>query len=36
MGNLVSISGSSIVVGNDQPATVRAPEIEPGVGCNFD
>ena len=36
MGHLVSISGSSIVVGAEPPATVRAPEIEPGVGCNFD
>jgi len=36
MGNLVSISGSSTVIGTEPPATVRAPEIEPGVGCNFD
>jgi len=36
MSNLISISGSSTLVGADQPATVRAPEIEPGVGCDFD
>jgi quinolinate synthase len=36
MGNLVSISGSSTLIGVDQPATLRAPEIEAGVGCDFD
>ena len=36
MGNLISISESSLLVGADQPATVRAPEIEAGVGCDFD
>jgi quinolinate synthase len=36
MGNLVSISGSSTLISTDPPATVHAPEIEPGVGCNFD
>jgi len=36
MGNLVSISDSSTLVGADQPATLRVPEIEAGVGCNFD
>jgi quinolinate synthase len=36
MGNLVSISDSSILIGADQPATVRAPELEAGVGCDFD
>jgi quinolinate synthase len=36
MGNLISISESSVLVGADQPATVRAPEIEAGVGCDFD
>jgi len=36
MGHLISISESSTLVGSGQPATVRAPEIEPGVGCNFD
>src|SRR5712664_1295212 len=34
MGHLVSIS--STLIGADQPATVRAPEIEAGVGCDFD
>jgi quinolinate synthase len=36
MGNLISISESSTLIGSDQPATVRAPEIEAGVGCDFD
>jgi quinolinate synthase len=36
MGNLVSISDSSTLIGAVQPATVRAPEIEAGVGCDFD
>jgi len=36
MGNFVSISGRSTLIGTEPPATVRAPEIEPGVGCNFD
>ncbi len=36
MGNLVSISGSSTLIGAHQPATIRAPEIEAGVGCDFD
>jgi quinolinate synthase len=36
MGHLVSISDSSTLIGGDQPATVRAPEIEAGVGCDFD
>jgi quinolinate synthase len=36
MGHLVSISDSSILIGADQPPTVRAPEIEAGVGCDFD
>jgi quinolinate synthase len=36
MSQLISISESSILIGSDQPATVRAPEIEAGVGCNFD
>src|SRR6267378_298594 len=34
MGNLVSIL--STLIGADQPATIRAPEIEAGVGCDFD
>src|SRR2546423_3355074 len=36
MGNVVSISDSSTLIGADQPATIRAPEIEAGVGCDFD
>jgi quinolinate synthase len=36
MGNLVSISDSSTLIGTEQPPTVRAPEIEAGVGCDFD
>src|SRR2546429_8984472 len=36
MGNFVSISGRSTLIGTEPPATVRAPEIEPGVGCDFD
>src|SRR5215467_10563896 len=36
MGHLVSISGSTTAIGTEPPDTVRAPEIEPGVGCNFD
>jgi len=36
MGNLVSISDSSILIGADQPPTLRTPEIEAGVGCDFD
>lgn len=36
MSHLISISETSPLIGSDQPATVRAPEIEAGVGCNFD
>jgi quinolinate synthase len=36
MGTLISISNPSHLVGAGQPATLRAPEIEPGVGCDFD
>jgi quinolinate synthase len=36
MSHLISIAESSTLIGSDQPATVRAPEIEAGVGCNFD
>jgi quinolinate synthase len=35
MGNLVSISDSS-TLGAHQPPTIHAPEIEAGVGCDFD
>jgi quinolinate synthase len=36
MGNLISISDSSTLIGAHQPPTFRAPEIEAGVGCDFD
>src|ERR1700740_863175 len=36
MSTLISISNSSISVGGEPPESVRAPEIEPGVGCDFD
>src|SRR5579864_5295063 len=36
MGNLVSIARTPSLIGAAQPATVRAPEIEKGVGCDFD
>ncbi len=36
MGNLISVSDSSILIGADQPPTLRAPEIEAGLGCDFD
>jgi quinolinate synthase len=36
MTKLTSISGSAALVGIEQPETLRAPEIEKGVGCDFD
>src|SRR5882672_11713824 len=36
MSTLISISKPSSLIGVPQPATLRAPEIEPGVGCDFD
>lgn len=36
MSTLISISNPSPLIGAMQPATLRAPEIEPGVGCDFD
>src|SRR4030088_1319785 len=36
MSTLISISNSSTLIGAEPPETVRAPEIEPGVGCDFD
>jgi quinolinate synthase len=36
MNTLISIANSSTFVGGEPPDTVRAPEIEPGVGCDFD
>jgi quinolinate synthase len=35
MSSLISITNSSLI-GAGQPATLHAPEIEPGVGCDFD
>lgn len=35
MPSLISISKNSLA-GAEQPATVLAPEIEKGVGCDFD
>ncbi len=35
MASLTQISKSSLA-GTEQPATLRAPEIEKGVGCDFD
>ena len=35
MNTLISIANSTFV-GGEPPDTVRAPEIEPGVGCDFD
>src|SRR5215471_16870841 len=36
MSTLISIANSSPLKGAEPPDTVRAPEIEPGVGCDFD
>src|ERR1700716_1644147 len=36
MSTLISISNSPTLIGAEPPETVRAPEIEPGVGCDFD
>ncbi len=36
MPTLLSISQTATLAGTAQPATLRAPEIEPGVGCDFD
>ncbi len=36
MGTIVSISKSPPLLGAEQPLSVRAPEIEKGVGCDFD
>src|SRR5712671_2816552 len=36
MTKLTSILGSTALVGIEQPETLRAPEIEKGVGCDFD
>jgi quinolinate synthase len=36
MSSLISITNPSPLIGAVQPATLHAPEIEPGVGCDFD
>jgi quinolinate synthase len=36
MSKLTSILNSAQLVGIEQPETLRAPEIEKGVGCDFD
>jgi quinolinate synthase len=36
MSKLTSILNSTQLIGIDQPETLRAPEIEKGVGCDFD
>src|SRR5271166_3017600 len=35
MGSIVTLSNESLA-GTEQPSTVKAPEIEKGVGCDFD
>jgi len=36
MNNLHSIAGATTLIGIAQPETLRAPEMEKGVGCDFD
>ncbi len=36
MNRLHSNSGTTTLIGIEQPETLRAPEIEKGVGCDFD
>jgi quinolinate synthase len=36
MSTFISIANPSRLIGAVQPDTLRAPEIEPGVGCDFD
>ena len=36
MSPLPTIGSSNILVGIEQPESLRAPEMEKGVGCNFD
>lgn len=36
METLLTIANVPPLAGTPQPATIRAPEIEPGVGCDFD
>src|SRR5258708_32072288 len=36
MSKLTTILNSAQLIGIEQPETLRAPEIEKGVGCDFD
>src|SRR5260221_8845708 len=36
MNKINSNSGTATLIGMEQPDTLRAPEIEKGVGCDFD
>jgi quinolinate synthase len=36
MGKVSSTSGRTALIGIEQPESLRAPEIEKGVGCDFD
>ena len=36
MSKITSILGTTTLIGIEQPETLRAPEIEKGVGCDFD
>jgi quinolinate synthase len=36
MSTLISIANSSTLIGAEPPDTIHAPEIEAGVGCDFD
>ena len=36
MNKIHSNSGTATLIGIEQPETLRAPEIEKGVGCDFD
>jgi len=36
MSTLISIANSSTLIGAEPPETLHPPEIEPGVGCDFD
>jgi quinolinate synthase len=36
MSKITSISSRAALIGIEQPETLRAPEIEKGVGCDFD
>ena len=36
MSKLTSILSAAQLIGIEQPETLRAPEIEKGVGCDFD